>query len=99
MRILFDHGMPSPLRTFLRGHTVTRAQDRGWDTLSNGALLAAAEAAGFEVLMTTDKNIRSQQNLSGRTLAILVLGNAQWPVLRLHVQRVIEALESVTPGI
>jgi hypothetical protein len=61
-------------------------------------LLTAAEAAGFDVLVTTDKNIRHQQNLTGRTIAIIVLGNAQWPVLRLHVARVVAAVNAATPG-
>jgi hypothetical protein len=62
MRILFDHGTPAPLIPFLTGHTVTKAKDAGWYRLMNGALLKAAEEAGFEVLLTTDKNIVTQQN-------------------------------------
>ncbi len=84
MRILFDHGTPAPLRSCLTGHTVREAKAQGWDTFKNGDLLTAAEAAGFDVLVTTDKNLRYQQNLSDRTIAIIVLGNAQWPVLRSH---------------
>jgi hypothetical protein len=61
-------------------------------------LLTAAEAAGFDVLVTTDKNIRYQQNLTGRMIAIVVLGNAQWPVLRLHVGLVVAAVNAATPG-
>ena len=70
----------------------------GWDRLSNGELLTAAEQAGFELLLTTDKNIRYQQNLAGRKISIVVLGTSQWPVLRLHVQRVAAAVNTVTPG-
>jgi hypothetical protein len=73
MRILLDHGTPAPLTTFLVGHTITKARDRGWDTLSNGDLLTVAEDAGFDVLPTTDKNIRHQQNLEGRRIALVVL--------------------------
>ncbi|HEY5864066.1 MAG TPA: hypothetical protein VI542_00715 [Candidatus Tectomicrobia bacterium] len=98
MRILFDHGTPYPLRGTLTGHSITRTQDLGWDRLSNGELLTAAEQAGFALLLTTDKNIRYQQNLAGRTIAILVLGTSQWPVLRLHVQRIADAVNAVTPG-
>ena len=98
MRILFDHGTPFPLRGTLTGHSITRTQDLGWDRLSNGELLTAAEQAGFALLLTTDKNIRYQQNLAGRTIAILVLGTSQWPVLRLHVQRIADAVNAVTPG-
>jgi hypothetical protein len=70
----------------------------GWDRLSNGELLTAAEQAGFELLLTTDKNIRYQQNLTGRKIAIVVLGTSQWPVLRLHVQQVVAAVNAATPG-
>ena len=98
MRILFDHGTPAPLRSFLTGHSITRTQDMGWDRLDNGELLTAAEQAGFDLLLTTDNNIRHQQNLSGRNIALVVLGTPQWPVLRLQVQRVVAAVEAVTPG-
>ena len=74
MLILFDHGTPAPLRSFLRNHTVKKTKDLGWDTLSNGELLRAAEEAAFEIFLTTDKNIRYQQNLADRTIAIVILG-------------------------
>src|SRR5262247_1570985 len=98
MLILFDRGTPAPLRSFLVGHSVKRTQDMGWDRFSNGELLAAAEQAGFDLLLTTDKNIRYQQNLAGRKIAIVVLGNSQWPVVRLHVQQVAAAVNAATPG-
>ena len=75
----------------------TAAQE-GWDTLKNGELLAVAEGAGFDLLLTTDKNMRYQQNLSGRRIAVVVLGLQQWPSLRPHVQRVVEAVQSAAPG-
>ena len=65
MLVLFDHGTPKGLARTLVGHTVHTAQSRGWDTLSNGALLNAAEEAGFDLLLTTDRRIRYQQNLQG----------------------------------
>ncbi len=98
MLVLFDHGTPAPIRSFLEGHLVKRTQDMGWDRLTNGELLDAAEANGFDLLLTTDKNIRYQQNLTDRKIAIIVLGNAQWPVLRLHVERLVAAVNSVTPS-
>src|SRR5205814_468111 len=78
-----------PLRGHLKGHIVIEARERGWDRLANGDLLQGAEAAGFDVFVTADKNLRYQQNLSARKLAIVVIGNAQWRVLRLHVERVV----------
>jgi len=98
MLILFDHSTPSPLRHALKGHVVIEAVERGWERLVNGALLDAAEVAGFELFVTADKNIRYQQNLAGRKLAIVALGNAQWPVLRRWTERVVAAVDAATPG-
>ena len=98
MRILFDHGTPAPLIPFLTGHTVTKAKDAGWDRLANSELLKAAEEAGFEVLLTTDKNIATQQNLKGRSIAIVVLGNSQWRIVQLHVRKIASAMNAATAG-
>jgi hypothetical protein len=98
MRILFDHSTPAPLRHALTTHVVVEAVERGWEMLENGALLDAAEAEGFKIFVTADKNIRYQQNLAGRGIAVVILGNAQWPVLRRHVDRVVAALEEAMPG-
>ncbi len=86
MRILFDHGTPGPLIPFLAKHTAIKARDAGWDRLTNGELLNAAEAAGFDLLMTTDKNMRYQRNLSGRVISIVVLGNSQWRIAVNYVE-------------
>jgi hypothetical protein len=98
MLILFDHSTPAPLRHALAGHLVVEAIERGWERLVNGILLDTAEEEGFEVFVTADKNIRYQQNLKGRKIAVVVLGNAQWPVLRRHVERVVAAVNAATPG-
>ncbi len=98
MLILFDNGTPAPLRYALKAHTVVEAIERGWDRLVNGELIAAAEVAGFEILLTTDKNMRYQQNLKGRKIAFVVIGNQQWPTLRRYVERVLAAVNAATPG-
>lgn len=98
MLILFDHSTPAPLRYALKGHVVVEAVERGWDRLANGALLDAAEAGGFELLVTADKNMPYQQNLTGRKISIVILGNAQWPVLRRYVERVVVAVNAAIPG-
>ncbi|MBI4903742.1 MAG: hypothetical protein HY820_08910 [Acidobacteria bacterium] len=97
MRILFDHGTPAPLIPFLGGHTVTKAKDAGWDRLANGELLRSAEGAGFELLLTTDKNIAAQQNLKGRKIAVIVLGNSQWRIVQRYVRRIALAVNSAGP--
>jgi hypothetical protein len=98
MRVLFDQATPVLIRPHLEGHTVHTAAEQGWDQFKNGDLLSAAEAAGFEVLLTTDKNMRYQQNLSARKIAIVVLGHQQWPKLRLFLERVVAAVNAVQPG-
>jgi hypothetical protein len=98
MLILFDHGTRSGIAGSLAGHEVTEARERGWDRLSNGELLTAAEAAGFDLLLTTDKKIRHQQNLMGRKIAIVVLGNSQWRVVRRYLDRVASAVNEAAPG-
>jgi predicted nuclease of predicted toxin-antitoxin system len=99
MLILFDNGTPRTLARFLIDrHAVTEARARGWEELDNGELLAVAEAEGFEVLVTTDKNLSYQQNLANRKLAIVVLGQGRWSVIKLHVAQIVAAVNAATPG-
>jgi hypothetical protein len=98
MRVLFDQATPVPIRAYLDRHEVSTAFQQGWATLKSGDLLTAAEAAGFDVLLTTDKNLRYQQNLEGRKIAVVVLGLQQWPQLRPHVQRVVDAVNAAALG-
>ncbi|MBY0503659.1 MAG: hypothetical protein K2X03_07110 [Bryobacteraceae bacterium] len=77
---------------------MTEARDQGWDGLRNGELLDAAEKAGFEVFVTPDQNIRYQQNLEGRKIAIVVLSVGRWTLVRPHLLQIAEALNAVTPG-
>jgi hypothetical protein len=79
-------------------HTVTEARARGWEELENGDLLREAEAAGFEVLVTTDRDLSYQQNLKGRRIAIVVLGLGRWSLIRHRVSEVVEAVNAATPG-
>ena len=97
MRILLDQGTPASLRHELTGHGVSTAYEKGWAALKNGELLKAAEAE-FEALVTTDKNLRYQQNLAGRKLAILVLPTTSWPKIQLHIAEVVAAVNQLRPG-
>jgi len=98
MRVLFDQATPVPLRQFLLGHTVRTAAQERWDRLRNGELLSAAEAAGFDVLITTDKNMQYQQNLTGRKIATILLRKQQGPDLKAHVELIVAAVNAVTAG-
>ena len=97
MRLLFDQGTPAPLRDHLSGHQVETAFERGWSRLKNGDLLAAAEA-DFDILVTTDKNLRYQQNLTGRKLGILILPTTSWPKLQARAAEIIATLDRMVPG-
>jgi hypothetical protein len=97
MRILFDQGVPRPLRHALSGHEVATTFDMGRANLDNGALLRAAQAA-FDVFITTDRNLRFQQNLADRLIAIVVLPTTSWPKLRDHAPQVLNAVNALRPG-
>ena len=97
MRILFDQGVPAPLRLALAEHDVLAAFELGWSTLSNGELLAAAEGR-FDVLITTDRNLRYQQSVAGRGFAILVLPTTSWPRIQRHSDAIARAVASIASG-
>jgi hypothetical protein len=98
MKILFDNGAPNPIARSLIGHEVTFARQIGWHELANGELIQLAEEAGYELLLSTDENIRYQQNRTGRKIALVVLGNSQWPMVRLHVDKIVAVVNAATPG-
>ena len=98
MRILFDQGTPAPLRQRLTGHSVDTAFERGWSDLSNGDLLDRAEEDGYQLLITTDQNLRHQQNLADRRLAILVLRSTSWPRVQVRVEEIRAAVNEIGPG-
>ncbi|MBL8386298.1 MAG: hypothetical protein JNM90_24655 [Burkholderiales bacterium] len=98
MRILFDQGAPVPLRRYLSRHEVVTAYERGWSRLTNGLLLDAAEADGFGLLITTDTNLRYQQSLAGRRIAIIVLATTSWPRIQRAADLVVQAVDSAMPG-
>lgn len=97
MKILFDQGTPRPLRRYLTGHDVKTSAEMGWSNLDNGSLLKAAESS-FDILVTTDKNLRYQQNLAGRRLAIIVLQEPTWATVRVHTDKIVQTIQSIGPG-
>ena len=98
MKVLFDQGTPAPLRKALSAHDVKTAFECGWDELENGALLSAAEADGYEVFVTTDQNLRYQQNLETRRIAIVVISTTNWPRIRPYSDLIRDALNGIAPG-
>ena len=98
MRILFDQGVPAPLRRLLSGHEVDTTFERDWSGLGNCVLLDRAESDGYQILVTTDQNLRHQQNLAGRQLAIMVLLAASWPRIERRVDVIRAVVERIQPG-
>ena len=97
MKLLFDGCVPRPLWRFLPSHTVQTAPELGWEELRNGELLREAEPL-FDAFVTADKNIRYQQNVTRRRIAILVLPTNRWPVLRTMTERIAAAVNRLQPG-
>ena len=98
MRILFDQGTPAPLRDYLTGHDVQTVFELGWSRLTNGELLTAAADQSFDMLITTDQQLRYQQNLSGRTVRVAVLMTTSWPRIKAEVDQVIAIHGEIKPG-
>ena len=89
MRILPDHNVPVGLRSFLSNHEVRTIVEMGWSPqLENGELLNEAEAAGFNVLLTSEQNIPSQQDLKNRKIALVILGSNIWAIVRKHASEI-----------
>lgn len=97
-RILLDQNAPLGLRQILTGYDVKTAYDMGWDAISNGRLLSAAEAAGFAIMVTSDQNIAHQQNLSGRRIALVVLTTNHWLTVKSSAGSVLEACDKAGEG-
>lgn len=98
MRVLFDEGTPIAIARFLAGHPHKTAYQMAGNRLTNGELLRVAEEAGFDVLLTTDKNIVYQQNLRGRQIAIVVLGRNSWRLLKPMIAQITAAVNAARGG-
>jgi hypothetical protein len=98
VKILFDQGTPAPLRLHLSPHSVDTVAERGWSTFSNGDLLRRSQEAGYELLITTDQNLRYQQNITGRALGILVLMSTSWPRIQFRLTEIVGAINRAHPG-
>jgi hypothetical protein len=98
VRVLFDQGTPVPLRQSLTHHEITTAYERGWSQLKNGDLLNAAEENSIDVFVTTDLNLKHQQNLGLRRIAIVVLSTPSWLRIQRALAEITRAVDAATPG-
>ena len=98
MRILFDQGTPVPLRRHLVDHDVDTAAENGWSDLDNGDLIEMTERRGYEILVTTDQNLRYQQNFNDRSLSVVVLLSTAWPDIQLRTEEIRATIDEIRPG-
>jgi predicted nuclease of predicted toxin-antitoxin system len=99
LRILFDNDVPVRVRRFLPKHEVLTVIEMNWPPqLENGELLRLSERAGFDLLLTSDQNLRHQQNLVGRKLAVVTLGSNIWRIVATHEAEIAAAVGEAAPG-
>ena len=98
MKILFDQGVPVPLRKVISDHEVITAYEKGWSVLKNGELIMASESSGFDLLITTDQKLRYQQNLKNRKIGIIVILSTSWPRIQKKTDRILQAIKDFKPG-
>jgi hypothetical protein len=98
IRILLDQNAPIGLRRFLADYEVVPARRMGWGEITNGDLISAADEAGFVIMNTCDRNIRYQQNLAGRRIALIEISGGGWPTIRNHLDQVLAAVQAAQPG-
>jgi hypothetical protein len=98
VKVLLDENLDPRLRKLLCDHDCTTAVYAGWAGLKNGALLATAEAAGFQVFLTGDRKIPHEQNMDGRQIAIVVLTAHQLSIISTYMAAISKAINAVRPG-
>ncbi len=98
MKILFDQGTPVPLRKYLIEHNVETVFERGWNQFENGDLIKSAEQEKFDIFITTDKNLKYQQNLSLRVITIIVLSTTSWTKIKEKVDEIAKTIANVKFG-
>ncbi len=99
MKTILDESVPQKLRLLIEGsHEVVTTWFQGWSGLKNGALLTAAEEAGFDLFITADQELSYQQNLSGRKIALLVLSTNNWGVVKANMPEIMVAINAAKSG-
>ncbi len=97
MKILIDEDVPVQIRRGLTGHSATTVQEAGWGSFTNGELLAKAEGS-FDVFITADKNLKYQQNLTGRTISILELSTNRRKIIEKNFRPILETVNQLEAG-
>ena len=97
MRIILDENLPRPFKQAFAGHQITTVQEYGLAETKNGELLSLLEGK-FDIFVTADQNLRYQQNLAGRSIAIIELPTNRWPLLQQMFPEVMDAVRKSQPS-
>ena len=97
MRILLDEGVPDIIQERLTQFSITTVQELQWRGIKNGALLDLM-AGRFEIIITTDKNLPFQQNLTRRGLAAIILPSNRIRILKGIMTEIASAIDTIHPG-
>jgi hypothetical protein len=97
MKILLDECVPWPMHKLLPEHKCMTAQQKGWGGIKNGDLLKKAEKE-FDLFITSDQNIRYQQNLAGRQIPILELSTNKLRPITKAAELIRTTIEAIKPG-
>jgi hypothetical protein len=97
VRVILDENVPIQMARFLIGHDVTTVQREGWAGIENGDLLNLVDGH-FDVMVPADKNLRYQQNLASRRIALVELPSNRWPVLERMATQIADAVNNARPG-
>jgi len=98
LKVLFDEDVPAKLARSLPLHEIHTVVTMQWGSIKNGVLLDLIEREGFDVFLTGDKNMESQQRLQGRPFAVLIMSAINWPVIRPYLHKISSALDEARPG-
>ena len=97
MKLIFDENVPLPLGKYFSNHILSTIQEEGWAGVDNGEIIELIDGH-FDVFILADKNLRYQQNLSSRRIAMVELPTNRWPILESIAKKVVTAVEQSKPG-
>ena len=99
MKVLLDEDVPRKLARSLNLHEIHTVVTMQWGGIKNGVLLALIEREGFDVFLTGDKNMESQQRLEGLPFAVLIMSAINWPVIKPYIQNISDSITDARPGV
>ncbi|MBH8572001.1 hypothetical protein I8752_02925 [Nostocaceae cyanobacterium CENA369] len=97
MKIILDENLPKALKHYLSAYEVTTVQEQGWTGVKNGELMMRIDGV-YDIFLTSDKNLKYQQNLSRRSIAIIELPTNRLKLLSTITDKILAEVESISSG-